>query len=181
MRTLSLSARCASKTASTRRGYVTITTFATAGIVANQNPKQDNESKYPFWRHNEVQTPRMKRSSSDGDLDRLASDVVSRPAFNAGEQVLNTMVRRSRKPAASVARSLIQDQHQSRTRYSATVCAAALYVDLFTDAYVDDRRHETTEWDTPVEQRVHGEWVGIIPCGSLRSPRKEAQDLRKRR
>jgi hypothetical protein len=41
----------------------------------------------------------------DGDLDRVTSDVVSLPASSAGEQVLNTMARRSRKSATNVARS----------------------------------------------------------------------------
>jgi hypothetical protein len=41
----------------------------------------------------------------DGGLDRVTSDVLSLPASSAGEQVLNTMARRSRKSATNVARS----------------------------------------------------------------------------
>jgi hypothetical protein len=45
------------------------------------------------------------RPSSDGGIDRLTSDIVPLAASSAGEQVLDTMVRRSRKSAASVTRS----------------------------------------------------------------------------
>jgi hypothetical protein len=45
------------------------------------------------------------RPSSDGGIDRLTSDIVPLAASSAGEQVLDTMARRSRKSAASVTRS----------------------------------------------------------------------------